>query len=106
LDLGGTNLRVVLVTLEGHGKFKTVSTKAKVSEALKTGPMRDLCGKSDLKLKWMDDTDTNRCVTMGMIDYIADCIDRFLTEQNLGSVDEDLPLGYTFSFPVLQSKVN
>lgn len=53
----------------------------------------------------MNETDTNRRVTMGMIDYIADCIDRFLTEQNLGSVDEDLPLGYTFSFPVLQSKV-
>ncbi|CAO3585993.1 unnamed protein product [Absidia cylindrospora] len=82
LDLGGTNLRVVLVTLEGHGKFKTVSTKARVSEELKTGPMRDLC------------------------DYIADCIDTFLTEQNLSNVDEDLPLGYTFSFPVLQSKIN
>ncbi|KAI8340093.1 hexokinase-domain-containing protein [Chlamydoabsidia padenii] len=82
LDLGGTNLRVVLVTLEGYGKFKTVSTKAKVSEELKTGPMRNLC------------------------DYIADCIDRFLTEQNLETVEEDLPLGYTFSFPVLQSKIN
>lgn len=44
LDLGGTNLRVVLVTLEGDGKFQTVSTKSKVSEELKTGPMRNLCG--------------------------------------------------------------
>jgi hexokinase len=46
LDLGGTNLRVVLVTLEGQGKFKTISTKARVSEDLKTGPMRNLCGKN------------------------------------------------------------
>lgn len=46
LDLGGTNLRVVLVTLEGEGKFKTVSSKAKVSEALKVGPMRNLCGNN------------------------------------------------------------
>ncbi|KAI8060895.1 hexokinase-domain-containing protein [Gongronella butleri] len=82
LDLGGTNLRVVLVTLEGNGKFKTVSTKARVSEDLKTGPMRDLC------------------------DYIADCVDTFLTEQNLDNIEHELPLGFTFSFPVLQTKVN
>lgn len=44
LDLGGTNLRVVLVTLEGQGKYKTVSSKSRVSEELKTGPMRNLCG--------------------------------------------------------------
>jgi hexokinase len=48
LDLGGTNLRVVLVTLEGDGKFQTVSTKSKVSEELKTGPMRNLCGMAIL----------------------------------------------------------
>ncbi|KAI8388163.1 hexokinase-domain-containing protein [Radiomyces spectabilis] len=82
LDLGGTNLRVVLVTLEGQGKFKTVSTKARISDTLKTGPMRDLC------------------------DYIADCIDTFLTEQGLEDQETELPLGYTFSFPVLQSKIN
>jgi hexokinase len=44
LDLGGTNLRVVLVTLEGAGKYKTVSSKSRVTEELKTGPMRNLCG--------------------------------------------------------------
>ena len=45
LDLGGTNLRVVLVTLEGGGKYKTKSSKARVTTELKTGPMRALCGK-------------------------------------------------------------
>jgi hexokinase len=45
LDLGGTNLRVVLVTLLGQGKFKTVSSKSRVSDELKLGPMRNLCGK-------------------------------------------------------------
>lgn len=45
LDLGGTNLRVVLVTLEGEGRYKTKSSKSRLTEALKTGPMRDLCGK-------------------------------------------------------------
>ncbi|EIE76810.1 hypothetical protein G6F46_006029 [Rhizopus delemar] len=82
LDLGGTNLRVVLVTLEGDGKFQTVSTKSKVSEELKTGPMRNLC------------------------DYIADCVDTFLTEHGLENHETELNLGYTFSFPILQSKIN
>ncbi|KAI8984577.1 hypothetical protein BDF20DRAFT_860667 [Mycotypha africana] len=82
LDLGGTNLRVVLVTLEGAGKFKTVSSKSRVSEELKTGPMRNLC------------------------DYIAECVDTFLTEQGLEDQEMELNLGYTFSFPVLQSSIN
>jgi hexokinase len=81
LDLGGTNLRVVLVTLEGQGKYKTKSSKSRLTEALKTGPMRDLC------------------------DYIADCVDEFLTEQGLSNREQALHLGYTFSFPVFQSKV-
>ncbi|KAG1110034.1 hypothetical protein G6F42_015461 [Rhizopus arrhizus] len=80
LDLGGTNLRVVLVTLEGQGKYKTVSSKSRVSEELKTGPMRNLC------------------------DYIAECVDTFLTEQGLEDQEVELNLGYTFSFPVLQSR--
>jgi hexokinase len=45
LDLGGTNLRVVLVCLEGDGKFKTTSTKSRLTDELKTGSMRNLCGK-------------------------------------------------------------
>ncbi|GAA5815279.1 hypothetical protein MFLAVUS_008785 [Mucor flavus] len=82
LDLGGTNLRVVLVTLLGEGKFKTVSSKSRVSDELKIGPMRNLC------------------------DYIAECVDTFLTEQGLEDQETELNLGYTFSFPVLQSKIN
>jgi hexokinase len=44
----------------------------------------------------------NICVDY--LDYIADCIDAFLTEQNL--TDQHLDLGYTFSFPVLQTSIN
>ncbi|MBM6385102.1 MAG: hypothetical protein JSY10_14115 [Paenibacillus sp.] len=51
LDLGGTNLRVVLVTLLGEGKFKTVSSKSRVSDELKIGPMRNLCGTFFLYLQ-------------------------------------------------------
>ncbi|KAI9320705.1 hexokinase-domain-containing protein [Dichotomocladium elegans] len=82
LDLGGTNLRVVLVTLEGEGKYKTKYSKSRVTEELKTGPMRQLC------------------------DYIAECVDDFLTQEGLSNSEEPLHLGYTFSFPVLQSKAS
>lgn len=44
LDLGGTNLRVVLVTLEGGGKCKTKSTKDLLNDRLKTGSIQGLCG--------------------------------------------------------------
>lgn len=39
------------------------------------------------------------------LDYIAECIDTFLTEQGLEDQETELNLGYTFSFPVLQTKV-
>jgi hexokinase len=45
LDLGGTNLRVVLVELQGRGKYTSKSTKYKVSESLKVGDVKDLYGK-------------------------------------------------------------
>ncbi|CAM0138125.1 hypothetical protein VKS41_001356 [Umbelopsis sp. WA50703] len=82
LDLGGTNLRVVLVELQGRGNFTTKSTKYKVSESLKTGDVKEL------------------------YNFIADCIDSFLTEHNMDYEKEDIHLGYTFSFPVYQSKIN
>ncbi|KAI9281432.1 hexokinase-domain-containing protein [Umbelopsis sp. AD052] len=82
LDLGGTNLRVVLVDLQGRGNFTTKSTKYKVSDSLKTGDVKDL------------------------YNFIADCIDSFLTEHNLDYGTADIHLGYTFSFPVYQSKIN
>lgn len=40
------------------------------------------------------------------IDFIADCIDSFLTEHNMDYGQSDIHLGYTFSFPVYQSKIN
>lgn len=82
LDLGGTNLRVCHVTLLGNGEHTIRQQKYVVSEELKTGPMRNLC------------------------DFIADCVDSFLTEN--GTIDSNsiIQLGYTFSFPVLQTSIN
>ncbi|CEI87518.1 hypothetical protein RMCBS344292_01929 [Rhizopus microsporus] len=82
LDLGGTNLRVCHVTLLGNGEYTIRQQKYIVSEELKIGPMRVLC------------------------DFIADCVDSFLTEHGTEDSQEIIQLGYTFSFPVLQTSIN
>ncbi|OZJ05577.1 hypothetical protein BZG36_01681 [Bifiguratus adelaidae] len=82
LDLGDTNLRVVKVDLQGHGKYTTRSSKYKVRECLKTEGARKL------------------------FNFIADCVDSFVSEHGLDKTEENIPLGFTFSFPVLQTKVN
>lgn len=81
LDLGGTNLRVCSVTLLGGGEHTIKQQKYVVSEELKTGPFRELC------------------------DFIADCVDSFLTENGQDEAGV-IQLGYTFSFPVLQTSIN
>ncbi|TFK29323.1 hexokinase [Coprinopsis marcescibilis] len=90
LDLGGTNLRVCEVVLNGDKTFSLVQQKFKVSETLKTGEAKAL------------------------FDYIADSVDAFLTthattEYNSpktapADVAPDVVyLGFTFSFPVDQT---
>ncbi|KAF8826419.1 hypothetical protein HHX47_DHR5000019 [Lentinula edodes] len=95
LDLGGTNLRVCQVTLNGDKTFKLRQQKYKVSEGLKTGEAGVL------------------------FDYLADSVDAFLTmhppespeslsppldpNPNPNAIPDVLPLGLTFSFPVEQT---
>jgi hexokinase len=76
--------------------------------------MRNLCGKLFFFKKkkrkrkkkqyppilWNPSSDWH-----GFLDYIAECVDTFLTEQGLEDQETELNLGYTFSFPVLQTKV-
>ncbi|KAI9321414.1 hypothetical protein BX666DRAFT_975096 [Dichotomocladium elegans] len=88
LDLGGTFLRVCEVNLKGNRDFSLHQQKYKVPEAIKSGEMRDLC------------------------DFIADCLDTFITKE----MDHQVPmlaperttfqLGFTFSFPVSQTSIN
>ncbi|GAA5887605.1 hypothetical protein JCM3774_006187, partial [Rhodotorula dairenensis] len=80
LDLGGTNLRVCEVELLGDSKWRMKQQKYKVSDALKVGEVTAL------------------------FDYIAGSVDHFLTEiGTTATEDEKLHLGFTFSFPVLQT---
>ncbi|TCD70456.1 glucokinase [Steccherinum ochraceum] len=102
LDLGGTNLRVCEVQLQGNHEFTLRQQKYRVSEALKTGE------------------------ATALFDYLADSVDAFLTDNassptnapadpfasgsSLDFMDSGLnsaiPLGLTFSFPVEQTALN
>ncbi|KAF5357599.1 hypothetical protein D9758_007415 [Tetrapyrgos nigripes] len=93
LDLGGTNLRVCEVNLQGDQTFSLRQQKYKVSDTLKTGE------------------------AVALFDYLAASVDAFLTSHPPLSPKEDrsssnasahdfLPLGLTFSFPVEQTALN
>ncbi|KAF9500147.1 hypothetical protein BDN71DRAFT_1440709 [Pleurotus eryngii] len=93
LDLGGTNLRVCEVVLNGDKTFSLRQQKYRVSEELKTGE------------------------ATALFDYLADSVDAFLTENTpsepippmrvptmpIPGSQDVVHLGLTFSFPVEQT---
>lgn len=83
LDMGGTNLRVCEITLtEGKGEFDVVQSKYKMPEDLKYGTANELWG------------------------YIADCLQQFIEYHHEGEALDQLPLGFTFSYPATQDYIN
>ncbi|ESK87989.1 hexokinase [Moniliophthora roreri MCA 2997] len=89
LDLGGTNLRVCLVNVQGDGKFEITQTKYRLTEEQKHDDGQKL------------------------FDFCAECIKTFI-ESNFtndgGELSlkegELLPLGFTFSYPCTQNKID
>lgn len=87
LDLGGTNLRVCLVTLQGEGKFEITQTKYRLSEEQKQDDGQKL------------------------FDFCAECLRTFI-ESNTGDgpgqlrPGQLLPLGFTFSYPCTQERID
>lgn len=82
LDLGGTNFRVLLLELD-HGtpvKDHKKVAKYKISSDLQVG--------SGIRL----------------FDFLAKCISDFVIAQGLQDVE--LPLGFTFSFPMIQHSLD
>ncbi|KAF7287537.1 hypothetical protein GWI33_005902 [Rhynchophorus ferrugineus] len=75
LDLGGTNFRVLLVELD-VGKCDMKSKIFAIPADIMVGPGVDL------------------------FDHIASCLAEFVKEDDV--VDQILPLGFTFSFPLMQ----
>jgi len=82
IDLGGTNLRVVLVKLGGNRDFDTTQSKYPLPATMRTAKSEDL---------W---------------DFIAECLKKFVDEEFPKGVSEPLPLGFTFSFPASQNSIN
>ncbi|XP_056150134.1 hexokinase-2 isoform X2 [Lampris incognitus] len=82
LDLGGTNFRVLLVRVSANGKQKVEMENQiyAIPEHLMRGSGSEL------------------------FDHIADCLANFLDK--LGMKDKKLPLGFTFSFPCQQAKLD
>ncbi|OJA17256.1 hypothetical protein AZE42_03038 [Rhizopogon vesiculosus] len=87
LDLGGTNLRVCLVTLQGEGKFEITQTKYRLTEDQKQDDGQKL------------------------FDFCAECLNTFV-ETNMGEGEgqlkpgQCLPLGFTFSYPCSQERID
>lgn len=77
LDMGGTNLRVAEITLNGARGFDVVQSKYKMDEGLKTGQAHEL------------------------FDFIAKCVGDFMEYYHPDS-KENVAVGFTFSFPCTQ----
>lgn len=83
LDMGGTNLRVCLVSLQGNGKFEITQTKYRITEEQKQ--------EDGSKL----------------FDFCAQCIREFINA-HLPNVTHENPIvmGFTFSYPCLQERID
>lgn len=82
LDLGGTNLRVCEVILDGKGSFTMKQQKYKMSDEHKRGKAKDL------------------------FMFIAQCVKTFLEAESHTGPSKELLLGFTFSFPVEQTAID
>jgi len=81
LDLGGTNFRVLAVELDGKGNSRVLAVS-----------------KFAIQKKDMQGTGVQ------LFDFITDCIDSFLTENNIDRKNL-YDLAFTFSFPVEQTNI-
>ncbi|KAK9975186.1 hypothetical protein ABG768_023241 [Culter alburnus] len=82
LDLGGTNFRVLLVRVSGNGK-----QNVEMENQIYAIPENIMRGSGT-----------------ELFDYIAECLYNFL--EKMGIKEKKLPLGFTFSFPCQQTKLD
>ncbi|XP_030376247.1 hexokinase type 2-like [Scaptodrosophila lebanonensis] len=76
LDLGGTNFRVLLVSINGPDDVDIQTQAFQIAQPLMA------------------------CPASALFDFIAECLDNFVKEKQLS--DKELSLGFTFSFPMRQ----
>ncbi|TIB17586.1 hypothetical protein E3P92_01001 [Wallemia ichthyophaga] len=82
LDLGGTNLRVCHVQLKGAGKFEVTQSKYRLTEEQKQEDGASL------------------------FDFCAQCLMTFLNDHFHNGTPEGMALGFTFSYPTLQDRID
>ncbi|KAK7682796.1 hypothetical protein QCA50_014180 [Cerrena zonata] len=85
VDLGGTNLRVCLVKLNGNGKFEITQSKYRLTEEQKQEDGEKL------------------------FDFCGQCLKAFtdsIQESGESPKGKILPLGFTFSYPCSQDKID
>ncbi|KAG5855024.1 hexokinase-1 [Anguilla rostrata] len=82
LDLGGSNFRILRVKVS-HEKRQTVQMESQVFET-----PEDIIHGSGTRL----------------FDHVAECLGEFMEKQNIK--DKKLPVGFTFSFPCAQTKLD
>ncbi|XP_076288793.1 hexokinase type 2 [Lasioglossum baleicum] len=80
LDLGGTNFRVLLLELLHGTPVREEVKKYHISSDLRVGS------------------------AIRLFDYLAECVSDFVIAQGLQDVE--LPLGFTFSFPMIQHSLD
>lgn len=103
VDLGGTNLRVCEVELEGEGKFSITQSKYKLTDEQKVGDGQALCESLVFRVEVVG----NLVLTLqygSIVDFCAECLASFIQDHYTnddGSVllDKDIALGFTFSYP-------
>lgn len=90
MDLGGTNIRACSVELKGDGTFDMIQSKAVVPPSLQTAKTSE-----------------------ELFGFIADHLQKFLEEHHPDHCETYsnekthwLRLGFTFSFPVVQTSIN
>ncbi|KAF8336507.1 hexokinase [Cantharellus anzutake] len=87
VDLGGTNLRVCLITLRGGGKFEITQSKYRL-----TDEQKQVDGKV-------------------LFDFCARCVAEFI-QAHTGDKDgfvkpgQEIALGFTFSYPCSQNRID
>jgi hexokinase len=81
LDLGGTNIRVLAVALDGKGNAQLAAVSRFVI------PHEAMCGAGDT-----------------LFNFIADCIQSFFREHHI-DMQQACDLAFTFSFPVEQRSI-
>ncbi len=84
VDLGGTNIRVCWIELQGRqGEVVVTQEQYKLSDEIKVGEAEPL---------W---------------DFIAESLEAFISTHDLGGTPEDpLQLGFTFSYPAHQDYID